>query len=223
MDPRGLRTNNPGNIRHSKVAWQGQAAAQADQDFVTFVSPQYGIRALAKTLLTYQAGHGLKTIEQIVGRWAPPNENDTGAYIRAVASAVGVPPSAAVVVDSVAVMAPLVKAIIAHENGRQPYTDAVIAAGLKLAGIADAAPKPLLESRRFMGAAGSTVVSVATAAVATAMALQPTVGQLHDQLAPYAGMAPAVGKTVAGLGVLSAVLSGLSAFSHAMAHRNEGA
>ena len=220
--PRGLRNNNPGNIRHSKVKWQGQADAQPDPAFVTFTSPQFGIRALAKTLITYQATHGLKTIEQMIGRWAPPNENNTPAYVKAVAEAVAVPASMPVAVDAMRIMLPMVAAIIRHENGSQPYSDAILRAGLRLAGVSDAAPKPLLLSKRFVGAAGSTIASAGVAVIAASAALQPTVASLHDQLAPMAAVSPTVGKAVAALGLIGAVLSGLSAFSHAMAHRDEG-
>lgn len=223
MDPRGLRNNNPGNIRHGAVTWQGQTSDQPDKDFVKFTSPQFGIRALAKTLITYQATHKLRTVEQIIGRWAPPNENNTQAYVDAVAKAVGVGPKWDVSVDSTAIMGPLVKAIIAHENGRQPYSDEVILAGLKLAGIADAKAKPLVLQKRFVGASGASLASIGIAVLAAGDALGPVVGQLHDQAAPFAGLHPLAAKLVSGLAVIGAVLAGLSATSHALAHRNEGA
>ncbi len=49
-----------------------------------FSTPIYGIRALARTLISYQVKHGLRTIRQKIGRWAPASENDTVAYIKAV-------------------------------------------------------------------------------------------------------------------------------------------
>ena len=75
--PRGIRNNNPGNIERNATRWAGMTAEQTDPRFVVFTSPEYGFRALARTLLTYQRKYGLLSIEDMIGRWAPPNENDT--------------------------------------------------------------------------------------------------------------------------------------------------
>ena len=48
MKPRGIRNNNPGNIRKSNVKWQGLAAEQTDGAFYQFTRPEYGIRALCR-------------------------------------------------------------------------------------------------------------------------------------------------------------------------------
>lgn len=134
--PRGIRNNNPGNIERNATKWAGMATEQHDPRFVSFTSPEYGFRALAKTLLTYQSKHGLRTIEDMIGRWAPPNENDTGAYVAAVASAVGVEPDAPIPLDDDPHrFARLLRAICVHENGMCPYSEAVIDHGLALAGV----------------------------------------------------------------------------------------
>lgn len=128
---RGIRNNNPGNIRHSRDRWQGMRAEQTDPDFVQFVAPEWGIRALARLLLNYQTVHGLRTVRQLINRYAPPAENDTGAYVRHVAAALGVDPD-----ESIAVrdhLRPLVETIIRHENGLQPYAAVTITRGLELA------------------------------------------------------------------------------------------
>lgn len=130
---RGIRNNNPGNIEKNGIAWQGLAPAdqQTDPRFYVFSSPVYGIRALAKVLKTYRDQHGLTTIAGIISRWAPPVENNTGAYISAVAAAVGKSPAAPL--DFATDLQPLVTAIIRHENGLQPYSAATIAEGVSLA------------------------------------------------------------------------------------------
>lgn len=130
--PRGLRNANPGNIRHSRTLWQGEAPDQPDPDFVKFVAPEWGLRAMAKILLTYQA-NGFNTVRKIIGRWAPPNENDTQAYVRSVATSVGMLPDAPLDLSSPDTMAKLLKAIIRHENGQQPYSDDVVMKGVGLA------------------------------------------------------------------------------------------
>lgn len=80
--PRGIRNNNPGNIRHG-ANWLGlnTNGQDIDSSFCVFTAPVYGIRALAKVLINYKRIHGLNTVRQIVSRYAPPNENQTTAYI----------------------------------------------------------------------------------------------------------------------------------------------
>lgn len=130
MIPRGIRNHNPGNIRHGDK-WQGLAPVQSDTDFCTFISPEHGIRAMAVILLNYQRKHGLRSVREIIARWAPPCENDTGAYAAHVARGMGVDPDEPI---SVADRLPLlVTAIIRHENGQQPYDGGTIDRGLTLA------------------------------------------------------------------------------------------
>lgn len=85
---RGLRNNNPLNIRHSKDQWQGAATTQTDPAFVQFKSMAYGYRAAWKTLdtycLTFRRERKPYNVRTIIARWAPPAENDTGAYVRTV-------------------------------------------------------------------------------------------------------------------------------------------
>lgn len=126
---RGLRNNNPGNIRKG-ASWDGLAPVQSDESFATFVSPEYGIRAMAKVLSNYQTLYGINTVRGIISRWAPASENDTASYIAAVAGKLGVSPDAPI---SVAGALPvLIPAIIAHENGLNPYSANQILAGIRL-------------------------------------------------------------------------------------------
>ena len=133
--PRGLRNCNPGNIRHSKDKWEGLCEHQdADKFFAQFISPVYGIRALCKTLLTYQRKHGLKTIEEMIFRWAPPEENETDDYVRFVCKHAvmerDVPIS---LIDQPSILMRIAKAIIIMENGIQPYDESTIGEGVALA------------------------------------------------------------------------------------------
>jgi len=123
---RGERNNNPGNIRHG-ADWQGMAAQQNDSSFVTFTNAFWGIRALCKVLLSYQRKSGLWTIREMIERWAPPNENDTAAYVSAVSKEVGVPPDDHIALGAdVAHLEKIARAIIHHENGQVSYKDEVI-------------------------------------------------------------------------------------------------
>lgn len=147
--PRGIRNFNPGNIRHAKgLRWQGMAAVQDDTEFVQFTAPRWGIRAIARVLITYQDkrlasdGSRIDTVREFIERWAPPSENNTNAYTDSVARALGLHPDHdSVDVYDFDVMRTLVTAIVRHENGSGPlpggqwYGDAIIADGLALAGI----------------------------------------------------------------------------------------
>jgi hypothetical protein len=133
--PRGIRLNNPGNIKESpgdKTQWQGERATDDDPVFEEFVSPEAGIRALARILLGYQRRYGLNTVAGIINRWAPGCENDTGSYIAHVAARLGVAPDQAIDLTKADTMAGLVEAIIRHENGQQPYAREVILAGIAM-------------------------------------------------------------------------------------------
>ena len=85
---RGLRNNNPLNIRHSADRWQGARTEQTDASFVQFQSMAYGYRAGWKLLESYWKHFNTArqpfTVEAVIRRWAPPSENDTTAYIRTV-------------------------------------------------------------------------------------------------------------------------------------------
>ena len=85
---RGIRNNNPLNIRHSADRWEGARVVQTDSSFVQFETMAYGYRAAWKTLESYWNHFYRKmqpyTPSAIIARWAPPTENDTQAYIRTV-------------------------------------------------------------------------------------------------------------------------------------------
>ena len=94
MKPRGIRNNNPLNIRRTKTVWQGMKTKVTDRSFVEFESMAYGYRAAWRTLFTYFYKHfGARkpvTAGHIINRWAPPSENDTPAYIRTVLKLTGI-------------------------------------------------------------------------------------------------------------------------------------
>lgn len=209
MSSRGERNNNPGNINYSPtVNWQGQTGLETgvpNPRFATFSDAKWGIRAIARQLLSYQSQHGLRTVRGLIGRWAPPSENNTGAYVAAVASGVGVEPDDEIDVDTVSVMLPLAKAIILHENGQQPYSDAQITEGIRLAGVSDAKPPPLATQRTFQAQVGAGVAVVGAGAGQVAQ-YAPTVKGWADQLGTYAG-APIVQHIVT---VLLTVAGGLA-------------
>lgn len=114
MATRGIRNNNPGNIRVSKDQWEGMTGD--DGAFVTFDSPESGVRALGKNLLSY-GRQGYDSIEKIINRWAPPNENDTKAYIDSVVAATGIPATQSLDLSNPDTLSSLAQAISFHETG----------------------------------------------------------------------------------------------------------
>lgn len=133
---RGIRNNNPGNIRRSGEAWQGLSPTQTDSAFFQFQSMAYGVRAMVKILRNYSTRYGLNTVQGIINRWAPPSENNTRAYVQSVADSLGVGANDALDLYDVSTVAGLVRAIVNHENGRIPallVTDADIRQGIELA------------------------------------------------------------------------------------------
>lgn len=135
MTARGIRNNNPGNIRWGDE-WKGLVpeTQRTDKSFCQFKSAEYGIRAMIIILRNYQRKHGLSTISGIINRWAPTNENDTQSYINSVAKATGVDPDQRIDTSDSRIMMKLLQAIIQHENGDQPYSFDVFVKAIDLAG-----------------------------------------------------------------------------------------
>lgn len=134
METRGERNANPGNLDRNNIMWQGMADDQStDSRFVVFTDPVFGIRALAKVLLDYYRKHGLNTVHGIIDRWAPPSENNSGAYVNHVSHCMGVGMDAPLTVDDPECLEGLVRAIILHENGRCIYDDVTIIKAVDMA------------------------------------------------------------------------------------------
>lgn len=126
--PRGIRNNNPGNIRHGDN-WQGMKDVQTDNEYVQFKSAKYGIRAMAKILETYRK-NGVEYLVDIIYRWAPPTENNTRAYIEHVEKQTGIFGNQKVLKSD---YPKLIAAMIKHENGFNPYPISKIQEGIALA------------------------------------------------------------------------------------------
>lgn len=123
MTPRGIRLNNPGNIRLNPANhWQGQILPGSDPDFCQFDTMISGVRALAMILITYQVVHKLFTMRDIIGHWAPAGENDTNAYVADCCDHTGFDPDQNVALTHDSNLLAVVEAICEHENGL-PATD----------------------------------------------------------------------------------------------------
>tara|TARA_R100001480_G_scaffold38852_2_gene51688 strand:+ start:416 stop:1081 length:666 start_codon:yes stop_codon:yes gene_type:complete len=164
---RGIRNNNPGNVERNSTPWQGMCEVQtADSRFCVFESPKFGIRAIARILITYfdkrRAANGtpIDTVGELVARWAPKTENPTESYADFIRDGLGVNVGQQINILDYKTMRVVVEAIIRFENGSQPYDKATIDAGLRLAGI-DVPVKPLHKSRTIVASTAATAATVA--------------------------------------------------------------
>lgn len=132
--PRGIRNNNPGNIRLTSDVWTGMRSRQDDDDFVQFTDLSHGVRAMAITLLNYQDKHDLHTLRDIIHRWAPSAENDTDAYVQSVCRYTGWIPDTRLDLHQFTKLFLLIDAMIRVECGR-PIGKEDITSGIKLAGV----------------------------------------------------------------------------------------
>lgn len=199
---RGYRNRNPGNLDWSAANdWQGQVGIEptgTPPRFCVFESHEYGIRALAVLLTTYQDRYGLRRVREIINRWAPASENDTAAYIAHLAQLTHKPAETVLDLHDFADLRALVVGIVTHECGGNPYDDVTIDNGLRLAGV----PRPvvtLADAAVTQTGVGALQVGSVTAAV----------GILVPLLQSLAGLPPLVGMAVvivAALGVVGYVL-----------------
>ncbi len=115
--PRGLRNNNPGNIRLSSATrWQGEIRPSQDKSFCQFSSMSYGYRALIRLLQNYGKLSGCRTMSDYIRRWAPPSENNTAGYLARVCREMHVPATYVPDVESKTTMCAFAAAISQVEN-----------------------------------------------------------------------------------------------------------
>ncbi|MBW7844869.1 MAG: hypothetical protein H3C45_04360 [Bacteroidia bacterium] len=116
--PRGIRNNNPGNLRRTGIDWQGKIplVQSTDNAFEQFQNIHYGLRAMATDITNDIVLKKLNTIEKLVTQYAPPNENDTTAYIKYVSKNVGIKPNT-IISLSQEVLKKIMLAKIKLENG----------------------------------------------------------------------------------------------------------
>lgn len=115
--PRGIRNNNPLNIRKG-ATWLGLSPTQDDAAFCQFRSMELGIRAACKIIQTYIRKHHLTTVREIIYRWAPPADgNDTGAYVRQVCKRAYFFPETCIHADDALELTRLLEAMAYVENG----------------------------------------------------------------------------------------------------------
>jgi hypothetical protein len=117
--PRGVKNNNPGNLRKSSSPWKGKIIPSSDPDFEQFYRMEDGARASMKNIQTWFS-RGKNTVRKLIATWAPPNENETENYVLFISRQMGVEP------DQVITLTPdflkeLAFQISIMENGRTKY------------------------------------------------------------------------------------------------------
>ena len=118
MTARGLRNNNPGNIRINGDLFQGKVRPSKDKSFKQFTTMAYGYRAMFKILSNYFKNYKLDTIRKMITRWAPPEDNNhTEAYIKAVSDYAGIPADDPINVNDREQMIRIVAGMSKVENG----------------------------------------------------------------------------------------------------------
>ena len=115
--PRGIRNNNPLNIRVGNV-WLGEVPNPTDNEFEQFVSMFYGLRAGFILLRRYIRRYHLTTVPDIISRWAPNSENNTVKYIDTVCQISGIAPDTQMKYEDEETLVNLVDAMILVECGQ---------------------------------------------------------------------------------------------------------
>lgn len=119
MTPRGIRNNNPLNIRKGNN-WQGERHPQTDKAFEEFVSIEMGLRAGFIIIRNYfKKRPAVNTITTIISRWAPPSENVTTAYVREVSRRSGIDPNEQLRFDEKNKLCRIVQAMCWVECGQE--------------------------------------------------------------------------------------------------------
>lgn len=136
--PRGIRNNNPGNIRRSSSKWQGKVphSQSTDKEFEQFTSMAYGVRAMARLIHTYITKYKVQNLEEVVLKYAPSVENNTESYIRAVEKRAKInrlAPIKSYFYKDTGMFA-LIEAMTYHENGRA-VKSSDISKGISMTGL----------------------------------------------------------------------------------------
>lgn len=111
---RGIRNNNPGNLIKTNINWQGETPGN-DAHFETFINMVYGCRAMMLDLINDIKG-GMNTPAKLITEYAPPNENNTAAYIDQVCKGLNMTANQVFTIDEKTIKK-LVRIIATVENG----------------------------------------------------------------------------------------------------------
>lgn len=181
--PRPVRLKNPLDIERDGTLWEGLTPDQPDPRFCQFTTNAFGFRAGFRCLIAYYDKHNLKTVTDIISRWAPGNENDTAAYIKAVCARTHFGPTEEINPKSWADGQKLIYAMAEVESGtpfEQYYKASELAEGAYRAGIADAPKAPIKKIGVILTATGAGVASVAPQAIDAFTQYRPALDAINS-------------------------------------------
>ena len=131
--PRGLRLNNPGNIRPG-AGFFGEVGD--DGGYAKFASDAAGLRAIQRLLMTYGNQYGINTLRGLANRYAPPSDNNpTENYIEFLSQKTGIDPDEPINLAERG--AEIIPAIIGFEQGKQPFSQEMINTAINAAQFDD--------------------------------------------------------------------------------------
>lgn len=202
---RDVTDHNPLNIRRDGTQWEGLSPSQPDAEFCTFTTNAFGFRAAFRILITYADKYNLNTVQGIVGRWAPPSENDTTSYIAAVCKRTGFTPNEVIAPKSWADGSKLLYAMTEQESGaafEANFKGSELAEGAYRAGIADAPKSPVKKIGVILTAGAAGAASVASPAIDAFTQYRPALDAINSPTF----------KTI--LGVVGGLLAVLAIINH---------
>jgi hypothetical protein len=123
---RGIRNNNPTNMKDSGIQWQGMTGVDPD-GFLIFATMADGLRAPMLNLRNYGRLHGISTADGVARRWS---QTDQDAYSANLAAFLGVDPQDNIDLEDRVTLTQLVRGIVRQEDGgaAELLVDAQIAA-----------------------------------------------------------------------------------------------
>lgn len=132
METRGVRNNNPLNIRKGNN-WQGEHPTKTDTYFEVFARPEYGFRAAFRIMRNgFKANPPRNTIRDIISRWAPPQDNnDTEKYIQFVSHSIDKSQEEVLTYEDETTMCKLAQAMAVMESAKM-YDMEIIKRGYQL-------------------------------------------------------------------------------------------
>lgn len=127
----GYELYNPFNIKQTSIDWHGEIKPSSNHVFCQFQSDILGLRA-GFLLIKNQINEGYNTITKLITHYAPPTENNTSAYIKAVSNQTGIAPDTELSLTDVMKLG---QAIICHEQSMCKYEDSVLKQAALSAGL----------------------------------------------------------------------------------------
>ncbi len=117
MKARGMRNNNPFNVRSTDDQWLGKIGVD-DKGFCIFSALEYGIRA---GLVNLYNGYFSKNLDlrAIISKYAPASENDVEAYLNSIRKMTGIYSD---IIPKSSEWLKIAWAIMKHEQGKEVVT-----------------------------------------------------------------------------------------------------